>query len=408
VSGLDEALDVARRRDLRRAARTLLRWPLLSAGGAHADEFLLVRRYAGELREWFDLNTGWRLHVDAEVARLAKRTIDRGDASRPATDRRGGGLFSRRRYVLACLALAVLERSDVQITLGGLAEGVLAAAADPRLAAAGVSFRLEGRAERSDLVAVVRLLLELGVISRVAGHEEAFVRDAGDVLYDVERRVLATLLVPVRGPSMISAAPFVERVDALTDEPVVVVEEARTRRIRHRLTRRLLDDPVLYYADLSEEELSYLTGQRAAITRRITELTGLTAEVRAEGIAMVDEDDELSDVRMPEVGTDGHVALLLAEHLATHATLGIDARVNAPVAEAELHRVVRELAPRYRSFWRKGATEPGAEVALVEQALVRLAALSLIRREADLVWPLPAVSRFAMAEPTLQLGLGVD
>ena len=31
---------------------------------------------------------------------------------------------------------------------------------------------------------------------------------------------------------------------------------------------------------------------------------------------MVDPDDDLTDVRMPDVGTDGHVTLLLAEHLA--------------------------------------------------------------------------------------------
>jgi len=86
--------------------------------------------------------------------------------------------------------------------------------------------------------------------------------------------------------------------------------------LRQRLTRRLLDEPVLYYDELTEAELAYLTGQRGAITARITELTGLIAEVRAEGIAMVDPHDDLTDVRMPDTGTDGHVTLLLAEFLA--------------------------------------------------------------------------------------------
>ncbi|CRK54966.1 FIG087842: Hypothetical protein [Alloactinosynnema sp. L-07] len=39
--------------------------------------------------------------------------------------------------------------------------------------------------------------------------------------------------------------------------------------------------------------------------------------MRAEGVAMVDADDELTDVRMPEQRTDGHVTLLVAERLAT-------------------------------------------------------------------------------------------
>ena len=96
--------------------------------------------------------------------------------------------------MLLCLALSVLERADAQITLGRLAEGVLVAAGEPELADAGVVFTLSRRDERSDLVAVVRLLLGLGVLERVAGDEDAYLSDTGDVLYDVRRRVLAALL----------------------------------------------------------------------------------------------------------------------------------------------------------------------------------------------------------------------
>jgi hypothetical protein len=112
---LDTALDEARRREQQRAVRALLRRPLLLEG---ADEFRLVRRYATELREWFDANTGWRLHVDTEVARLVKRPATLDDPSHPAREPRSHVAFGRRRYVLTCLALAVLERADAQITLG--------------------------------------------------------------------------------------------------------------------------------------------------------------------------------------------------------------------------------------------------------------------------------------------------
>ena len=87
------------------------------------------------------------------------------------------------------------------------------------------------------------------------------------------------------------------------------------------LTRRLLDDPVVYYAELTEDERAYLVNQRHAITGRISEVTGLMPEMRAEGIAMVDPDDKLTDVRMPEQGTDGHVTLLIAAYLAGRARL---------------------------------------------------------------------------------------
>jgi uncharacterized protein (TIGR02678 family) len=271
--GLSEALDATRVAETRRAARALLRRPLLRAAGPDAAEFTLVRKHVGDLRTWFDRNTGWRLVVDSEVARLVKVAAGTTDHTYPARDVRTRVPFGRRRYVLTCLALAVLERAEAQITLGRLAEQIVLAAADPDLADAGIVFTLDNRGERGDLVAVVRLLLDLGVLSRVAGDEESFVKDSGDVLYDVERRVLATLLATPRGPSTVDESDFEARLAAVTRELEPTTDDLRNRMLRHRLTRILLESPVLYYDELDDVELAYLTSQRAAITARITELT---------------------------------------------------------------------------------------------------------------------------------------
>lgn len=389
---LSDALASSHAEETRKAARALLRRPLLRARGADADAFVLVRRHATELREWFQRNAGWRLVVDSEVARLVKTVADTADATHPARDARSNTRFTRRRYVLVCLALAVLDRADAQITLGRLAEQVVLAAADPELTDAGVTFTLDGREQRADLVVVVRLLLDLDALTRVAGDEDAFVADTGDALYDVERRVLVTLLAGHRGPSTIDATGEDERLAALTAEITPDTDELRNQAIRHELTRRLLDDPVLYLDELDEAQTAYLTGQRGALTRRITDLTGLVAEVRAEGIAMVDPSDDLTDVRMPEVGTDGHVTLLLAEYLATAGTASL----------VELHVQVRRFGTEHRTYWRRAAAEPGAEVGLTAQALDRLEALRLIRREPDAVRARPALSRYALAEPTVR------
>ena len=391
---LDATLQEARDRDLARATRALLRRPLLRHG-ADADALGLVRRRAAELRAWFDQNAGWRLHVDTEVARLFKLAEPDAGGSHPAREPRSRLPFGRRRYSLLCLALSVLERADAQITLGRLAEGIIVAAGDERLAAAGVTFELSGREERGDLVAVVRVLLELGALARVAGDEDAFVREAGDVLYDVQRRVLAVVISAPRGPSTIAAHDFATRLRELTAEPDPVSEDLRTRAIRHRLTRRLLDDPVVYYDGLAEPELAYLTSQRSALTKRISERAGLVAEIRAEGIAMVDPRDELTDVRMPEVGTDGHVALLITEYLADRTE---DDGTGCPASE--LHALVRRLAREHQAYWRRSTRDPDAEVGLVEHALERLVALRLIHRAGDAVHPLPALARFGIAAPT--------
>ncbi|WP_322767301.1 DUF2398 family protein, partial [Frankia sp. Cr1] len=55
----------------RKALRMLLAKPLLTAG-ADDDALRLIRQHASELREWLAAETGWRLVVDAESARLFK------------------------------------------------------------------------------------------------------------------------------------------------------------------------------------------------------------------------------------------------------------------------------------------------------------------------------------------------
>ncbi|MFD7289513.1 TIGR02678 family protein [Streptomyces sp. NPDC059863] len=390
TSPLAEVLEGQHAAELRQAVRVLLKTPLVLARGAHADEFRLVRRHAAELRDWFDRNTGWSLQADMEAVRLRKIPGTPADATHPARENsRAAAPFTRRRYVLFCLALAALERGEAQIALGRLAEQVVLDASDPQLVSAGVEFTLERREERLDLAVVVRLLLRLGVLRRVAGDEEAYVSGAGDALYDVERRVLAGLLATRRGPSLVRAKGFEERITELAAETAMESDELRFRAIRHRLTRLLLDDPVLYYDELSDAELAYLTRQRAFILARITELTGLVAEVRAEGIAMVDPFDELTDVRMPEQGTHGHITLLLAEHLAV---------AGGPVDVADLERRVRELAQEHGGYWSKSAREPGSEAELAEQAVAKLAALGLVTRTPEGVVPRPALARYAVGE----------
>ncbi|MFR9673313.1 TIGR02678 family protein [Streptomyces sp. TR06-5] len=391
---LTEVLDGQREADLRRAARALLKEPLLTADGPHADAFRLVRRHASELREWFERNAGWSLRTDADTARLRKTPGVLTDSTHPARETGRAALpFTRRRYVLLCLTLAALERGESQVALGRLAEQVVLAAADPELTTAGITFTLERRDERLDLAAVVRLLLRFGVLRRVAGDEDSYVSGSGDVLYDVRRRVLAGMPATLRGPSLIEARDTDERLAEMTAQTALDSDELRFRAIRWKLTRLLLDEPVLYYDDLADDELAYLTRQRGFLTARIGELTGLVAEVRAEGIAMVDPLDDLTDVRMPEQGTHGHITLLLAEHLA---------QAGRPVEPAELAARVRELAAEHGSFWSKAAREPGAEPELVEQALTKLTALGLVARTDQGVVPRPALARYAVGEAVVR------
>lgn len=223
--------------------RALLARPLISAHGAQAAAFALIRKHAAWLRDTFAREAGWQLHVDAEFARLRKVPADLTDATRGAVARPAGTPFTKRRYVLLCLALAALEGAESQTTLGRLAERILAGASDPALHRAGVRFDLDSRDERGDLVAVVRLLLDLGLLARVAGDEQAFVNRAGDALYDVDRRLLSTVLATRRGPSTVTATGFLARLEAVTATLVADTDDGRVRQSRHQLARRLWTTP---------------------------------------------------------------------------------------------------------------------------------------------------------------------
>lgn len=394
---LDDVRQRTRDDEFARALRALLRRPLLTAA-VDADAFRLVRRHADELRAWFAHETGWRLYVDPEVARLRKTPADLGDGTRPARSGRGQPAFGRRRYVLLCLALAALERAEAQVTLGWVAEQVVTMAGDDALADAGISFTLERRDERSDLVAVVRLLLGQGVLAHVAGDAQDYLDERGDALYDVDRRVLSTVLATRRGPSLIEADDLDGRLAALageTDAEAPLDRDAPTADTRRRLARRLLDDPVVYDADLDDAEREYLRTQRTNLARRLAGPAGLEPELRAEGLALLDPTGEATDQRMPEEGTDGHATLLLAEHLAAVAGDG----EAVPLADLDAH--VAALAREHAGYWRKGADEPDHARAICRTAVERLAALRLVDVDEDGVRPRPALARYAAAEATV-------
>ena len=402
----------AQEEEFRSALRTLLMQPLLAP--TH-PRFPAVRRQAGQLQDWFRRETGWMLSVDRGGARLYKRPADLAD------DTRGLPGYDRRRYVLLCLACAVLERADPQITLQVLGDRLMDLAGEPGLLSRGFTFTLTSATERRELVSVCRSLLGFGVLQRVAGDEEGFVLQPGsatiaptaaarerspdahhDALYDVHRRALAGLLAAVRGPSTwpVDDAPiaFEARLRSLVTEPILDSDEGRRTAVRHALARRLLDDPVVYLDTLDEDARAYFTNQRGVLAARLAQASGLVPEQRAEGLALTDEDGQLSDVTMPAEGTEAHATLLVAEHLGSLARQAVAQGAALLLSEDAIAAFLREATERYGRYWRKSAREPGAERELARIAIERLRQLQLVTQEATGLRPRPALARFALGD----------
>ena len=375
----------------REALRALLVEPFI---GSDAPVFRLIRRHDAELsRRCTDL-FGYRLYVTPSFARLVKsptnRMLRRGvrvppsgtgaqDRSRDEWHR-----LSDRGVVLLFLTLAALERGGAQTVIGELAEDVAAAGAraEPTIA---VDF--EARPERVSFADGVELLCHWGVLTLMHGRRGTFAARWGadedaEALFTVDRRRLALVL---KDPfAAISAAS----VDDLLAEPEPATPEAQIRLTRHRVARRLIEDPVVYLEDLDAEERAYFLSQRAMLERRAEDWIGVSVERRAEGTAAIEVGRELTDLPFPAGSTVKQLALLLCDWLAGERDADW----------AEVRRTVRALLAHHERHWNRSPDDESTVETMLEQATNVLVDLDLAESTTDGLRALPLSARFRAPE----------
>jgi uncharacterized protein (TIGR02678 family) len=210
-------------------------------------------------------------------------------------------------------------------------------------------------------------------------------------LYDVNHSVVADVLIA----RDISSCQTAEDVIATADE-YAPTEDGRNRRLRHRVARRLVEQPVLYIDELSPEEREYyVSSQRPHLDGRVKAYCGLQAERRAEGTAMVDpttsSERALTDLRFPYNIADRQVALLLCP------VFDEAYREGRPLLGREaLLRSVRDIVSRFSALEKLRDQE---SVALtLDEALSVLERMKLICATGEQWEALPALARFAGAD----------
>lgn len=405
MTGLANQLVVAEKDDVARGIRHLLASPILHER-THPDVFTAIRARRDPIAQWFDHYCGWTLTVEARAgyARLAKVRPE-ADGRRPARRARSGRApFDRRRYTLLCVAAAELLATPVT-TIGLLADRIAhATAAD----AVVPTFDTARRAERMAYVDALRLLEELRAVEAIDGSTEAFVDSSeAKVLYRVDATVLLRLLATPQGASRVAAEVEFEDAEQITErfDGLLTALTAETRyggaedtsetqrnlRLRHAVFRRLVDDPALYRADLTDAELAYATsptGRR--MMRQGAEQAGMVLEERAEGWLLVDPDAVATDQRFPDDGHANAAALILLDTLLASPQGLIDEQM---VIEAD---AVLRREPAWAQKYR---TDDGAE-RLAEDAVAVLTAFRLARRSGGVVEALPAAARYALTAVT--------
>ncbi|MFF0488242.1 TIGR02678 family protein [Nocardia sp. NPDC004068] len=299
-----------------RAARVILANHLVTRTFPDRIALALIRRWATELREDLAELFGYRLEVTETTARLFP-VVDRLDAGRPARTP-AERVFDRRRYAYLALALAALGRAGDQITLSELADQVASYATRVD----GLELATDRAADRDAFVDAVAWLGARGALTLADGDAGGWAADpeAGEALYDIDRSVVFAVFRPPRAVQHLDSVRglFADETDGGASGSTPRAAAAR------RVRRALVESPVVYAEELTADERALLGTDR--MVSEVELLTGLRAERRAEGVALIDVSGRLSDVRFPGTGTLAQVALLLVGEIAD-VVLDLDAPV---------------------------------------------------------------------------------
>jgi uncharacterized protein (TIGR02678 family) len=329
---------------------------------------------------------GWALVVERDLIRLRKS---------PPVRRVAWAALAPPR--LACswffLLVAAAEAMPPAVALGKLVAAAKTAAAEAGVAVTG------DITERRAIVRALKLLDDRSVIEQVDGDAQSFLHnDEPPVLLAVHHTRLLHVIANF-GAADVATDPggWLRQVEAEPDTG-------------RRMRRRLVDDTLVYTADLDEAEADWMRRRvRGDDGEQLAKAFGLQLERRSEGAAFVVPGDafrydrELGPVPFPSPGTVPHAALLLC---GCAQTSGI-ADENRPgwlgMATTDVQAHLAELSDQFgagRGGWRADLVENPAELLAEVQAL--FTGLDLVRIAADDActwWFSPATARWSSPAP---------
>ena len=338
----------------RTAIRLLLRHPLVTAA-THSDEFPLIRRHADELARQFSQVLGYRLTVEPGFARLHKAGLGRQAGRR--LERGSGAPFTPRTYAYLALALAALVTAPEQLLLSEVVTRTRAAAAE-----AGIDLGDTNRVtERRALVAALKQLMTWRVLAEEEGTVDSYAGDSeADALLTIDREIARRL---VSGPVGQAASP---------DDLIGRAADPGEAGPRHRVRRLLIETPIVYMDDLTEDERDWLRRSQRREQRILEDFAGLHAEIRAEGVALIDPEQELTDTQFPGTGTVPWAALLLIGQLVGELAAELTpagGTASVPISDDRVEELLRALTEEHRAAWSQELT---ASPALLTDAVLGL------------------------------------
>lgn len=322
--------------------------------------FQAVKSHYDVLRDWFQEHCGFALLVTRQFAKLEK-------IPGQAIAWMGFATFQQTRdYALFTYCLWYLEGKGEadQFLLTEMVEEIR-----EHLVSQDIFLDWTLYEHRLSMARALKLLKETGVLTAVDGDEWEWARsgtEESNVLYESSpwsRYVLR------RFPRDLTTFTDIR---ALAEEVYAETPEGQLKKRRHRIYRRLLQEPVVYDWEWTEEEKYYVLTQRRSILDQLENMFGLEGQRYREGLVFFNPEVSGEALLFPTAKGISDLALLLGGELrrmlaAGHAGVFLDERGRVQLNWVDLEGIILRLREKHRDYWSKQhrqatARELGAEL----------------------------------------------
>jgi len=344
----DAALWEERRRT---CAHALLNRPWITKD-ADPELYYWIKDQYAELRDWFAEYAGFSLLLTRTMAKLDKAPV-KGQPWMGFREFR-----ETRDYAFFTYGLWYLESKTEmdQFVLTDMVTHIR-----EQMLSAGIMVAWDNYYHRMSMVRALKKLKQLGVLLAVDGDEGDWAHDASrNVLYECSPNARYVLR---QFPDELRRSDDYHHLNELV--AYADTEDGRKRRLRHRIYRRLLLEPVVHDRSWDTEEQRYVQTQRRSLLDQLQRMFGFEGTRYREGLLFFHPELTGEGELFPTPAAISDLVLLLAGHLRRKLHLGHAAYVleddgTIELTRSDLEQALLELKEAHQDYWSKEHREMSA------------------------------------------------
>lgn len=307
--------------------------------------FQQIKDHYEELREWFYERLGFPLIMTRHFIKVEKI---------PGTYQPWMGIdefLTPRDYGLFTYGLWYLEGKGEaeQFLLSQMVEEI-----KEHLLTIDVTMDWTLYEHRLAMMRALRKLKQLNILIAVDGNEGDWAKQGAgsNVLYECSSMARYVLR---RFPKELMAYPDI---DALSEREAAETPEAEVAQRRQRVYRRLVQEPIVYDWEWTDDERQYVLTQRRSIIEHMDEMLNLEGRRYQEGLLFFDPEVTAEGDLFPTFSVISDLVLLMAGEVRRRMgrekpPYEFDEWGNIHMTVTDLEAVMMALREKYKDYWSK-------------------------------------------------------